>query len=246
MSFPLSPIPSCLSHYHKAYNYITIFHCSRHVLKNVIQLLLLAGHEIINIDNNLNNLRWHLDSVICTFDKIKVNAVMVGGSCALSAGRWTASHALCMLEPQRNPHNPFSHMSSAFSAHFYIRTWGWFGGFRTVGLQKAGYDIGYKFTRGGKSVVFVWPQTARRRNKQNSPLHNAINCCCCSDASYIPLHPQHLHRSMKDWSMSKRQIEETTKKKGVANDGDTGERVYFFSFPSHITNTGTNVVDFCF
>ena len=82
MSFPLSPIPSCLSHYHKAYNYITIFHCSRHhhvhVLKNVIQLLLLAGHEIINIDNNLNNLRWHLDSVICTFDKIKVQLWWVG------------------------------------------------------------------------------------------------------------------------------------------------------------------------
>ena len=68
---------------------------------------------------------------------------------------------------------------------------------------------------------------------------------CCSDASYIPLHPQHLHQSMTDWRMRYRQIDETTNQKGVANDVLPEEESVFIDLISHLTNTGTNGVDFC-
>ena len=93
------------------------------------------------------------------------------------------------------------------------------GGFRGAGLQVAGYDVGLRSARGG---IRTAPDTQ---------------------------HPQHPHRLMKDWSMSYIQIEETTKKKGATNDCVTGEREFlFFSFhyfTIHLTNTRTNVVDFC-
>ena len=82
-----------------------------------------------------------------------------------------------------------------------------------MGLQGAGYDVGCKFAGG------------RIGQARTVKTHHDHLKCCCSDTAYIPLHPQHPHRSIKDWSVSWIQIEETMKKKGVANDCAEKERI---------------------
>ena len=61
-----------------------------------------------------------------------------------------------------------------------------------------------------------WFDRRQHGGKTGKTHHDHLKCCC-SDASYIPLHPPCPHRSIKDWSMSYRQIEEMINKKGVAN-----------------------------
>ena len=74
----------------------------------------------------------------------------------------------------------------------------------------------------------VFWSDCRQQGRQNGQNSSRSFKCCCSDASSILLNPQHPHRSMKDWSMSYRQIEETMKKNGAANDCVTGERECIF------------------
>ena len=84
----------------------------------------------------------------------------------------------------------------------------------------------------------------RKRRDKDDPCHSGVFWSDCSDASYILLHPQHPHRSMKDWTMSYRQKEQMTKRKGVTNNCFTEERERLFLL-NFTSNTGTNVVDFC-
>ena len=63
------------------------------------------------------------------------------------------------------------------------------GGFRGVGFQGMGYDVGSKFARGGTSLFWFDHRQHAGRTDQT---HRDHLKCCCNDASYIPLHPQHL------------------------------------------------------
>ena len=108
-----------------------------------------------------------------------------------------------------------------------VKSTGGLGGWACKGR---GYDVGSRFAGGGIRTATVtqvsFGLAADSNRGRTGRTHRNHPKCCGNDASRIPLHPQlPKHRSMKDWSVSSRQIVETTKKKkGVANDCVTGER----------------------
>ena len=67
-----------------------------------------------------------------------------------------------------------------------------------------GYDVGWRFARGGIRTAAVnlvcFGLTIDSTEAERAELIAIISSVAA--AMHHPLHPQHLHRSMKDWSMS--------------------------------------------